>query len=135
MAGTSTGSIIAALLAQGLRVDEVIELYRNLAKSVFIRPWWRLGLFQPRYNKAALEGYLKKRLGAACPLGDRQSLRTGLLVVTKRLATGSPWPLTNNPRGRYFNARSGSHPIPNADYPLWKVVRASTAAPTFFAPE
>jgi hypothetical protein len=44
--------------------------------------------------------------------------------------------MSNNPKGKYFrNTDSTSHWISNAYYPLWKVVRASTAAPTFFDPE
>ncbi|MFO8172725.1 MAG: patatin-like phospholipase family protein, partial [Longimicrobiales bacterium] len=62
-------------------------------------------------------------------------LKTGVLIVTKRLDTGSPWPLGNNPKGKYFRAPKDAEWISNADYPLWKVVRASTAAPSFFDPE
>ena len=72
--------------------------------------------------------------GAGTTLGD-SALQTGLLIVTKRLDTGSVWPVGNNPRGRYFSAPAGSPRIPNADYPLWKLVRASTAAPSYFDPE
>jgi hypothetical protein len=54
--------------------------------------------------------------------------------MTKRLDTGSPWPISNNPRGKYFASRPGGI-IGNGDYPLWKVVRASTAAPAYFDPE
>ena len=43
--------------------------------------------------------------------------------------------MTNNPSARYFKLRPNSTTIPNGEYPLWKVVRASTAAPYFFAPE
>jgi len=44
--------------------------------------------------------------------------------------------MSNNPKGKYFrNTDSTSHWIYNSDYPLWKVIRASTAAPTFFDPE
>ena len=54
--------------------------------------------------------------------------------MTKRLDSGSPWPISNNPRGKYFATRPGGV-IGNSDYPLWEVVRASTAAPVFFEPE
>lgn len=66
---------------------------------------------------------------------NRDSLQTGLLIVTKRLDTSSPWPISNNPEGRYFAGRPGRDTIPNKDYPLWKVVRASTAAPRYFVGE
>ena len=49
------------------------------------------------------------------------------MIMTKRLDTGSPWPLNNGGLGKYA-AQDGA-------LPLTQVVRASTAAPTYFAPE
>jgi uncharacterized protein len=49
------------------------------------------------------------------------------MIMTKRLDTGSPWPLNNGGRGR-FAAQDGA-------LRLTHVVRASTAAPTYFDPE
>jgi hypothetical protein len=54
--------------------------------------------------------------------------------MTKRIDTGSPWPISNNPRGRFFGTRPKGV-VGNSDYPLWQVVRASTAAPAYFDPE
>lgn len=134
IAGTSTGSIIAASLAQGKSVAEVIQLYLKLARQVFTRTAFRQGVLRARYDEEALVEALRAELDPECLLGDHR-LQTGLLVVTKRLDTGSPWPLANNPRSRYFQAKEGDGWISNRDYPLWRVVRASTAAPTFFDPE
>ena len=133
IAGTSTGAIIAAGLAIGLSVDELITHYLTLGRKVFKASLWRNGLLLDRYDEAELIAELKKVFGDRL-LGDT-SLCTGLLVVTKRMDSGSPWPLGNNPKGRYFAAKAGSNTIANAEYPLWQVVRASTAAPTFFGPE
>jgi patatin-like phospholipase/acyl hydrolase len=135
IAGTSTGAIIAACLALGMSVGEVLEKYQKLGRNVFSRDWLRQGVIRARYDKGRLESELKSVFGSDTTLGSDQ-LRTGLLVMSKRLDTGSPWPMSNNPKGKYFrNTDSTNHCIPNADYPLWKVVRASTAAPTFFDPE
>lgn len=134
IAGTSTGSIIAASLAQGKTVAEVIELYLRLAKQVFKKTTFRKGLVRARYDEEALVEALRDELDPECVLGDHR-IHTGLLVVSKRLDTGSPWPLGNNPRSRYFQAKEGDRWISNGAYPLWRVVRASTAAPTFFDPE
>lgn len=137
IAGTSTGSIIAALLAQGWSVSDIISLYKELADKIFGKRWWdpRSGLLRPRYDRNILARFLQDKIGATICLGDQTNLLTGLLVVCKRIDTGSPWPMSNNPNGRYFQARPGSSTIPNKDYKLWQVVRASTAAPTFFKPE
>ena len=63
------------------------------------------------------------------------SLQTGLLIVAKRLDTGSIWPMSNNPSNRFFTAQPGDTFYSNEDYLIRRVVRASTAAPSYFAPE
>ncbi|MGQ0801355.1 MAG: patatin-like phospholipase family protein [Pseudomarimonas sp.] len=133
IAGTSTGAIIAAGLAIGLSVDELITHYVKLGRKVFKGSFFRRGKLRERYDKEELIEELKKVFGDRS-LGD-PSLCTGLLVISKRMDTGSLWPLGNNPKGRYFSAKAGSTTIANSDYPLWQVVRASTAAPTYFVPE
>ncbi|MDH4065416.1 MAG: patatin-like phospholipase family protein [Acidobacteriota bacterium] len=134
VAGTSTGAIIAAALAIGMSVDEVIAHYQALGRDVFQKHWLRRGIVTARYDGQRLITHLKRVFGEDRTLGD-ESLQTGLLVVTKRLDTGSPWPLGNNPKGRYFRVTPGDTRISNADYALWQVVRASTAAPSYFDPE
>ncbi len=134
IAGTSTGSIIAAALALGMAPRELEEKYQQLASSVFRRSWRRpLGAVRAKFDDAALKGHLDE-LFSDTRIGSTK-LQTGLLVVTKRMDTGGQWPISNNPRARYFHTRPGSTSIPNGDYPLAQVVRASTAAPHFFAPE
>ena len=134
IAGTSTGAIIAAALAMGMTVEEVIGHYQQLGRVVFAKGWFRQGIVRARYDEKALIAQLKEVFGKDRTLAD-EALKTGLLIMTKRIDTGSPWPLGNNPRGRYFKARPTDTWISNGDYPLWKVVRASTAAPTYFEPE
>ena len=134
IAGTSTGAIIAAALARGMTVEEVRGYYLTMGNEVFERSWFRKGIVRARYDDEKLKKLLKKVLGKDTTLGD-ESLRTGVLLVTKRMDTGSPWPLGNNPRGRYFRAPPDKDWVSNADYPLWQVVRASTAAPSYFDPE
>jgi hypothetical protein len=52
--------------------------------------------------------------------------------VGRNHTTGSAWPLTNNPKAKYNDPK---HPDCNLNIPLWRVVRASTAAPVYFEPE
>ena len=133
IAGTSTGSIIASALAQGWSVRELRDEYFRLGKRVFKRSFFRRGLFRAKYSEHRLLTELKELFGEHTTLSSEE-IQTGLLIVTKRLDTGSPWPISNNPHGRFF--RSGSEGrLGNGDYPLWQVVRASTAAPHYFKPE
>jgi hypothetical protein len=131
--GTSTGSIIATGLALGFSVARLQELYGTLATTIFEKPPYRFGVFVPKFARTPLVDALKAEFGDET-LGSPR-LRTGLMVMTKRLDTGSPWPLHNNPRGRYYNERAGGTGIANRHFPLWQVVRASTAAPHYFEPE
>lgn len=133
--GTSTGSIIAAGLALGRSVDQLQTLYQSLAKTVFRRrSFLSLGLLDSKFPVRPLENALKKEIGPQTTLGS-DALRTGLMVMTKRLDTGSPWPLHNNPKGRYYEGRAEGTGAANKDYFLWQIVRASTAAPHYFEPE
>lgn len=133
--GTSTGAIIAAGLAKGYSVAQLQELYRAFASDVFQRRWWRRGLVFAKYRTGPLRQALDDHFGDYT-LGDDR-LRTGLMIMAKRWDTGSPWVIHNNPRGTFFGPPKdgSSNRDPNSLYSLAKVVRASTAAPTFFRPE
>lgn len=136
IAGTSTGAIIAACLAKGMEVKEIRELYEELGRTVFKRSFLREGvlrMLRAKYSAKWLKTFLKD-VFQNNTLGSL-SLQTGLLIVAKRLDTGSAWPMANNPGNRFFTAKPGDDFFSNEDYPLRTVVRASTAAPSFFAPE
>jgi uncharacterized protein len=133
IAGTSTGAIIAAGLAMGMTVEELREKYMGLGERVFEKSLFRHGLIRAKYDHKKLDTELKAVYGEDSTLGNGR-VKTGLLIMTKRLDSGSPWPISNNPRGKYFGSRPGGT-IGNGEYPLWQVVRASTAAPAFFDPE
>lgn len=134
IAGTSTGAIIAAALVMGWSVEQIREKYMQLGKRVFERTLLRQGLLRARYDERKLTEELKDVYGESTTVGDPNKLVTGLLVVSKRIDTGSPWPIGNNPEGKYFRLRP-NNVVGNGDYPLWKVVRASTAAPSYFDSE
>jgi len=129
IAGTSTGAVIAAGLSIGLSVDEIRTLYIANAAAIFTRS----GAFQRLRSKFKTEGFtrtLQNIFGEETLGSDR--LRTLVLLVMQNATTDSPWLITNNPLAKY-NQRS--LPDCNLDIPIWKLVRASAAAPTFFAPE
>ena len=58
-------------------------------------------------------------------------IKTGLCIVAKRADTNSVWPLINHPDDKFFNSKDGL----NKDILLWKAVRASAAAPSYFLPQ
>jgi hypothetical protein len=132
--GTSTGSIIATGLALGWDVQRLIDLYDGLGRSIFQPGFARFGLWRAKFPQEPLDEALKKHFG------DRRlgspDLRTGLVIVTKRLDTNSTWPVHNNPRGHYYGEPPpGKQWVPNKNYLLRQLVRASSAAPHFFDPE
>jgi uncharacterized protein len=131
--GTSTGAIIAAGLATGYSVEKLDELYRGLGRHVFKDELFRRGLFRAKFSEQPLRELLDREFGDTT-LGDDR-VRTGLAIMLKRLDTGSPWIVHNNPKGKYFRPQQGARAVPNADYLLKNVVRASTAAPHYFDPE
>ena len=133
--GTSTGSIIAAALAIGKTVDEIVALYMDLGGKIFgqKRDWWKpwetLKYLKAGYDYAALEQSLKD-VFKDITLGSDQ-IKTGLCIVAKRADTNSVWPLINHPQGKFFDTWMGK----NKNIALWQAVRASSAAPTYFVPQ
>ena len=134
IAGTSTGAIIAAALAAGMSVDEVIAHYQQLGREVFTRDWLRFGVVRARYDEASLIANLKRVFGEKRTLGD-DSLKTGLLVVTKRLDTGSPWPLGNNPAGSTSAPAKTTPGSPTATIRCGRWCAPRPRRPRYFDPE
>lgn len=130
IAGTSTGAIIAAGLARGLSVDELVAFYKSAGPEMFARTRF-LQRFNSLYRNGPLENKLKEVFGSDADLKPG-ALKTLLLVVTRNVTTDSPWPISSNPEATY-NATTRQDC--NLCIPLWKLVRASTAAPLFFPPE
>ena len=130
IAGTSTGAIIAAGLSFGKSVQAIKDLYETLGQNMF-RKQILPRRFWYRYRADMLTATLKRELGEHTTFGDPR-LRTLLMMVLRNASTDSPWPLSNNPGAKYNQAHRADN---NLLLPLWQLVRASTAAPTFFPPE
>ena len=130
VAGTSTGAIIATLVARGLSVDKIREFYIKSGAEMFekARLWER---FKTKFRDDKLAAMIQEIIGADTPFGS-DTLRTLLMIVLRNATTDSPWPLSNNPKAKYNLAGATGR---NTDLKLWRLVRASTAAPTYFPPE
>ena len=133
--GTSTGSIIASCLAIGMKVDDIKKMYFDLGGKIFGHKykWWNVfqldEFMHAGYDEKPLEQELQKVFDDITLGSDK--ILTGLCVVTKRADTNSIWPVINHPKGKFFDSAYGK----NKDILLWKAVRASAAAPTYFLPE
>jgi patatin-like phospholipase/acyl hydrolase len=130
VAGTSTGAVLAACIALGMPMTRVRGFYLESGKEMFDRASL-LKRFRYKYEEERLVAKLQQELGADTLLGSPK-LRCMFLAVMRNATTDSPWPVTNNPFAKY-NLRE--RPDCNLDLPLWQLVRASTAAPTYFPPE
>lgn len=137
--GTSTGAILAACISAGMNTDQLRRFYRDSGQQMFDKA----SLFKRLrydYNKEPLARLLQRELNQAlgktaeaapAVLGDL-GLKTVLMMVMRNHSTDSPWFVSNNPDAKY-NQRERADC--NLKLPLWQLVRASAAAPTFFPPE
>ena len=128
--GTSTGAIIAAGLARGMSAAELLEFYKEAGPAMFDKAFL-LNRLRYLYESQPLANELQKTFGADTNLMP-ENLKCLLLVVTRNLTTDSPWVISSNPRAKYNEL---SRADCNLKIPLWQIVRASTAAPVYFAPE
>ena len=135
-AGTSTGAIIATFLAWGLPVREIEKLYIDHSPDMFATGSWH-ERWKYKYKPEALAGFLREHFidpatGAPALLGSSHLKDKLLLIVMRDGSSGGSWPLTNNPLAVYNRP---DHPGNNLNFPIWQLLRASTAAPTYFPPE
>jgi len=142
--GTSTGAIIASCLSSGMDMATIRNFYLDHGVSMFERARWYLQLHE-KYEAEPLAGILRQAFynqlqghpseqqdgDAVVELGDRR-LKGLLMLMLRNHSSDSPWPVCNNPLARY---NKPDRKDCNLRLPLWQLVRASTAAPTFFPPE
>lgn len=122
IAGTSTGSVIAAGLSLGISARGLLAMYRNLAEQAFQRlPIWQilLTLGNHRYRVDFIADTLDE-LGADRPLN---SLPNDIMITAKNTRTGrTNFFVRDNPNNA---SRWGTMSLKDA-------VLASVAAPTYF---
>ncbi|MEM7057232.1 MAG: patatin-like phospholipase family protein [Pseudomonadota bacterium] len=137
--GTSTGAIIAAGLMIGRSVQNLTDIYLNHGRDMFTPAslWSKAKSgFSHKYDNTFLNNMLKKEFSDhSIEVLQNQGvlpMDKHLLMVTRRYDTDSPWPLSTNRAAKYNDLK---RPDSNLKLPLWQVIRASTAAPSFFQPE
>ncbi len=124
--GTSVGSMLSTMLALGMPMEEIEKVFVDLAGKIFSGRRTILG--PKRFNATPLTNGVRsivkdETLGSA-------KLLCGLAIMSKRVDTGSPWVLSNNPLMPYFE--DGPDHDGNRYYKLEALIRASTAAPFLF---
>lgn len=131
LVGVSTGALVAGALAAGDREPSaIVELYRTQGERIFGRQGFLAGLrnfFRQKHSAKPLEALLKE-VFADLALGE---LRRNLLVPFYSMHPGEPRAVFAH-GGPAYPPGAGGH-----DYGpllLREVVRASTAAPTYFNP-
>ncbi|MGI9423711.1 MAG: patatin-like phospholipase family protein, partial [Hyphomicrobiaceae bacterium] len=157
--GTSTGAIIATMLAMGLTVDRIIALYFDMIPKIFGAPRPVGGLIYPKFDPETFDRIIQQVFDEILrddlerpdlvdrpdrlthPRLDSNVLQTGLAIFAKRADTNSVWPVTNNPRSKYWTPDGPfwqNRPpeqredfFPNRDYSLRQIVRASASAPYY----
>lgn len=125
IAGTSTGSILAAAIGLGIPAKDIVQLYKKHGETIFPRApsrrWDRItrvfadGFSAPKYSPDGLEECLKEIFDTA----TLDQLATPTLIFTYNVFTREPV---------VFKKHKKEH----AKIPVWQAVRASCSAPTYF---
>lgn len=134
VAGTSTGGILAAALTvpdgrgkPKYTAERIHAAYFEHGGAIFHRSALRAvatlgGLTRPTYSPRALERMLESYLGST----RLHETLVEILVTAYDMASSTPW---------FFKTSFAKHHRAPADDPLLtQVVRATTAAPTYFPP-
>jgi uncharacterized protein len=132
--GTSTGAIVAAGLCRGMSVAELKTFYLGSAREMFTKAFILQRWASTKFNEKPIQAKLQNVFGidANISIADSDQWRCLFTAVTTNWNTLSPWPINNNPSAKYNQVDRKDC---NLNIPLWQIVRASTAAPTYFVPE
>jgi uncharacterized protein len=120
IAGTSTGSIIAASIALNISMDQILESYKTYGEKIFVRQA-KVGLFKSVYNDRYLRRLLKKAFGEKT-LAD---IKKPLLIPAVDITHGKPFIHRSN----YGHSDKGDLSIK-----VWDAVLSSCSAPVYFPP-
>jgi hypothetical protein len=113
-----------------MSISEILAFYQEAGAQMFVKANL-LRRLRYKFEDEPLAAKLRQVFASDTTLGS-EKLQTLLLLVMRNATTDSPWPISNNPYAKYNDS---ARPDCNLKLPLWQLVRASTAAPTYFPPE
>jgi len=118
--GTSTGGLMAIMLAKGMSATEVLEIYFNNMEKIFSRSWYDtftnpMGLMRATYNPEGLENLIKE----VCGDKHLKDVKVPVSVTVTNAATGEGVLLS-------------SEDEETRDVSILEAARATSAAPTYF---
>lgn len=120
ISGTSTGAIVAVLLAMGYTASDILSFYLTNAKKIFKKRFLWFGIFRPKYSDKFFNSIIKKYVGDKY-LSD---LSCDVIItaynVTKK-------------RKLIFKSKNAKVDA-SYNYKLFDVIRSSASAQTFFKP-
>lgn len=123
VAGTSTGSILAAAIVLKRSLATVAELYAKQGPTIFANRWWSVdGKLAAKYDATALKTVVEKELGAAV-LGE--VTRPALIIPAADIGNGQV---------HVFKSQYDGELVRDKGVRVADAVLASCSAPTFFAP-
>lgn len=120
IAGTSTGSIIAASAAMNTDMDKLMQSYQTYGEKIFVRKA-KVGLFKSVYSDTYLRRLLKRAFGETS-LAD---IKKVLLIPAVDITHGKPYIHRSN------YGFSNDHEL---SIKLWDAVLSSCSAPIYFPP-
>lgn len=134
IAGTSTGGILAIGLTvpddrgnPKYKAEHLVELYEKQGETIFSRSVWHRiravgSLVEEKYPSKGIESVLENYLGNA----RLKDVLTEVLVTGYEIERRIPW---------FFKSRYAKDKNKKGyDFPLTKVARSTSAAPTYFEP-
>jgi uncharacterized protein len=128
VAGTSTGGIIAGLIASGKSASEIEELYIKLVTKVFKKRSWIANRFidPPLYDKINYRNTLESILGDVSLQSVCSKSKIDLLITSKDVSASEETFFT------CFSDNNGNYGGTYKDVLLSAVMEATMSAPTYF---
>lgn len=128
ISGTSTGGIIALGLALGVPAQEILDIYKKHASTIFGSPKGFVGnIFRSKHKRNGLEKLLRDTFS---------QYYDGQDPILKDCKTNICIPMYDLLQGKFSVCKNNYHKRFTRDYhiPAYQVALATSAAPTYFDP-